>query len=120
MTTTCKVLTVRQPHASLIMAGVKTCENRSWAISFRGTLVIHAGMGTDRSEWSEVLDEMPQGALLGTVEVVDCVQDSTSEWAEAGSWHWVLANPRPFATPVPMKGKLGLWNVELADELVAA
>lgn len=39
-----KALTVRQPWASLIAAGVKTIETRSWSTRYRGPLAIHAGM----------------------------------------------------------------------------
>lgn len=38
-----KALTVRQPWASLIAAGVKTIETRSWSTEYRGPLAIHAG-----------------------------------------------------------------------------
>lgn len=38
-----KALTVRQPWASLIAAGVKTIETRSWSTKYRGPLAIHAG-----------------------------------------------------------------------------
>lgn len=38
-----KALTIRQPWASLIAAGVKAIETRSWSTSFRGPLAIHAG-----------------------------------------------------------------------------
>jgi hypothetical protein len=39
-----KTLTVRQPWASLIVTGAKDVENRSWPTSYRGTLLIHAGV----------------------------------------------------------------------------
>lgn len=38
-----KALTIRQPWASLIAAGVKTIETRSWSTRYRGPLAIHAG-----------------------------------------------------------------------------
>ena len=38
-----KALTIRQPWASLIAAGVKTIETRSWSTKYRGPLAIHAG-----------------------------------------------------------------------------
>lgn len=107
---TVKTLTVHQPWASLIMTGVKDVENRSQPTRHRGPLNIHAGLAVDPSEWAGVLDEMPAGVILGTVNVVGCVRDSTSEFAEPGMWHWVLAGPRPLDVPVPAKGKLGLWN----------
>lgn len=37
-----KVLTIRQPYASLIALGVKTIETRSWSTAYRGPLVFHA------------------------------------------------------------------------------
>lgn len=38
-----KVITVHQPFASLIVAGFKDVENRSWGTEYRGPLYIHAG-----------------------------------------------------------------------------
>lgn len=38
-----RALTIRQPWASLIAAGVKTIETRSWRTSYRGPVLIHAG-----------------------------------------------------------------------------
>ena len=115
-----KTLTIRQPWASLIIAGVKDVENRSWPTKYRGSLLIHAGKGIDHSEWTGTLDDMPAGVIIGVVDLVDCVRDSGSEWAEPDSWHWVLANPRPLPEPIPAKGKLGLWNVEPGDRIAAS
>jgi activating signal cointegrator 1 len=39
-----KALTIRQPWASLIAAGIKTVETRSRRTSHRGPIAIHAGM----------------------------------------------------------------------------
>lgn len=39
-----KALTVRQPWASLIAAGVKSIETRSWSTAHRGPLAIHAAV----------------------------------------------------------------------------
>ncbi|MBP7632493.1 MAG: ASCH domain-containing protein [Acidimicrobiales bacterium] len=41
-----KALTIRQPWASLIAAGVKTIETRSWSTKYRGPIAIHAGKAT--------------------------------------------------------------------------
>lgn len=38
-----KALTLHQPWASLIAAGVKTIETRSWSTRYRGPLAVHAG-----------------------------------------------------------------------------
>ncbi|MCB2188832.1 MAG: ASCH domain-containing protein [Deltaproteobacteria bacterium] len=37
-----KCLSIRQPWASLIVAGMKDVENRSWATKYRGPVLIHA------------------------------------------------------------------------------
>ena len=120
-----KALTVRQPWASLIMAGVKDVECRSWNTSYRGELVIHAGLATDRdaaafvlSIGAELPEDLPAGAILGTVRLVDVVTDSDSPWAEAGKFHWILADPEPWTEPVPAKGRLGLWNCDVTAPAV--
>jgi|LSPZ01.1.fsa_nt_gi hypothetical protein len=37
-----KTLSVNQPYATLICAGVKDVENRDWKTNYRGKLLIHA------------------------------------------------------------------------------
>ena len=109
-----RVLTIRQPWASLIVAGIKDVENRSWATRHRGKLGIHAASRYDQSlvdEYGDLLnDDLPLGALIGSVTLVDCVQGSRSEWALPERWHWVLANPKKLVRPRWVPGKLGLWN----------
>jgi hypothetical protein len=39
---TMKTLSVKQPYATLICAGVKKVENRTWQTDYRGKLLIHA------------------------------------------------------------------------------
>jgi hypothetical protein len=53
-----KVLTVRQPWASLIMAGVKVVENRSWALRQLGRLGIHAATRPEGKGWEPILEEL--------------------------------------------------------------
>ena len=43
-----KVLTIKQPWATLIMQGDKRFEFRSWQTKYRGDLLIHAGKGIDK------------------------------------------------------------------------
>jgi hypothetical protein len=110
-------LTIRQPWASLIIEGQKNIENRSRPTEHRGLLVIHAGLATvaealDR--YGHLLkdpDDLPGGAILGAVEITDCVENARSRWAEPGYFHWRLADPRPLRRPIPAKGSLGLWRV---------
>ena len=87
-----RALTIKQPWAELIITGLKDVENRSRRTNFRGRLAVHAGR--QRAEFDDLdLAAMPRrlrrpiedawqrhdnaGKVLGTVEVVDCVQDPT-------------------------------------------
>src|SRR5258708_38096209 len=72
-----KALSIQQPWAWAILAGVKTVENRTWRTFHRGPLLIHAS----KKPWTGKADllghvppgKLPIGVLLGTVEVLDCV-----------------------------------------------
>jgi hypothetical protein len=115
-----RVLTIRQPWAWAVIHGGKDVENRSWPTKHRGPLLIHAGRAFEFDEYETVkrlaaqppppAREFTHGAIIGVVELVDCLQGSHSEWAVNGQWHWCLRNPQPFDQAVPCPGKLGLWR----------
>jgi hypothetical protein len=126
-----KALSLRQPWASLILAGVKVVENRSWSTDHRGLLAIHASAAAadanvfdDMPAFRELygiprLDAatLPRGAILGTVELVDCRRYAAlprrlkaHPFAQPGCWCWLLANPKAFPRPIPATGKLRLWD----------
>jgi hypothetical protein len=115
-----RVLTVRQPWAWAIIHGGKDVENRSWPTRHRGALLIHAGSAFEPEGYQTVqrlashqpppAGEFMHGAIIGVVELVDCVLDSDSKWAVAGEWHWRLHSPRALDEAVPCAGKLGLWR----------
>jgi hypothetical protein len=113
-----RALTIRQPWASLIVRGDKDVENRSWTTRYRGVFAIHAGQRFDRDvqPWQHsivaTIDAFPRGAIVGVVDLMDVVRDSSSRWAEPACFHWVLANPRPIE-PIPMRGRLGLWTPDV-------
>lgn len=87
-----KALTVKQPWASLIVEEMKDIENRTWKTKFRGRILVHAGMKGDDfwgSPHDSIIDEFirkiskhgtdwsnyAHGAIIGSVEIVDCVQN---------------------------------------------
>ena len=127
-----KALSIIQPWTSLIAVGIKDVENRSRRTNYRGTVLIHAGAKVHdvvrflktrheftveeiamMTQMNEVEENDLFGCIVGSVEIVDCVQDSTSEWAERGQWHWVCRNAKVFAQPVRnVDGHLGLWEWE--------
>jgi hypothetical protein len=120
-------LSVRRPWAWAIVSGYKDVENRSWPTDYRGTLLIHAGQRVDRAGLDRLdllghayPEDLTVGALVGTVEVVDCIPDSDSEWAEPGAWHWVLSRPTEFKTPIACLGRLKLFAPDVSRRRLAA
>lgn len=113
-----KVLTVRQPWASLIVQGHKDIENRSRRTHYRGPLLIQASASiAPEREWRGFLDalgfdvdvsKLPTGGLIGMCHLVDCVDDHHSEWFH-GPFGYVLTKQRklPF---IKMRGQLSMFD----------
>jgi hypothetical protein len=81
---------------------------------YRGRILIPASLKVEDEEARKLKldpDELRTGAILGSVEIVDCIRDAKSKWANRGQWHWILKNPRVLAKPIPLKGKLGFIRV---------
>ncbi len=117
-----RAITVRQPWAGLIVDGYKDIENRRHRTLIRERIAIHAGLGWDdpgpiyhfRMPWTA--HQRLSGCIIGTVRIVDSVEDARSKWALPGWHHWVLQDPMPLKQPIPYKGNLGFFHVP--DELV--
>ncbi len=151
-----KTLTVKQPWASLIVEGIKDIENRTWKCPEKyigKRVLIHAAAKSwtwqkfikylyekipvfykTFSENESWLETLPTGKIIGSVEIVDCVINHPSIWAEKSEipyladvledihhfgralkpdnliYNWVLANPIKFPEPIPAKGKLSFWE----------
>lgn len=75
-----KVLTIKQPWATLIMQGDKRFEFRSWQTKYRGDLLIHEGKGIDKEAVKRLSKYLPKelllGKILGKVTLVDCIKMS--------------------------------------------
>lgn len=120
-----RVLSIKQPWASLIVHGKKDIENRSWWTSYRGPVLIHAGKKPDDVSdiWAPLeikylINSVTQpkfGGIVGYAEIVDCVTDSESPWF-FGKYGFVLKNARPLPF-YPCKGKLGFFEVDVPEGL---
>lgn len=124
-------------HAIVSLGKDVENRSRNIAGAYRGPIAIHAAkhrltIDEDLAAGSVIshlsgyfpLFTLPAGlgSILGVVDIVgahNCpvvtcdafageAQHICSEWAEAASWHLVLANARPLAEPIPYKGALGL------------
>lgn len=96
-----QALSVREPFASQIAAGVKRIENRSWGATVRGEVALHR-CGKD-------------GAILGVMHISDVVTREEAvrlfpdqEPHIIGPLCWVIDRFTP-CPPVPCKGRLSLW-----------
>jgi hypothetical protein len=129
-----------QPWASAIFAGVKRIETRSWATAHRGRLAIAATLSTPppdlrgiepalrsyAAKFAEIgimaASDMPHGAVIGTVDLIDCrvithelidrTKLSEIEWGiwVPGRFAWYFDNIVAFKTPVPCRGGQRLWD----------
>ncbi len=115
-----KALSVRQPWASLIIRGIKRVENRRWRTPYRGRLLIHAAASRASLAGCEPLpdEELVFAAILGTVELVDCVrlEDAPTTPFTEGPWCWLLEHPKPFHIPIPYRGQQ--WVFTVPDEFI--
>jgi hypothetical protein len=136
-----KALSIKQPWASLIAHGIKNIENRTWKTNFRGKIYIHASSVSkgmlgllnkeqvnDLRSKSSLDFEFTTSAIIGEVDIIDCVINHSSVWAEETEvrgktvdeeimyvgkpiWNWVLANAVLYDEPIlNVKGKLSFWE----------
>ncbi len=127
-------LSVKQPWAALLAAGVKSVEVRTWPTTRRGPLLIHAGkVPDDRPEaWAWVTTPElraaaeSRGGVVGVGELVACVTYPTRtafeadrgrhlnapEWfVEAGLYGFAFRELRP-VTFHPCVGNTFFFPVE--------
>jgi hypothetical protein len=127
-----KALSFRQPWATLIVTGRKSIEIRGWRpkrLTLPQMILIHASKKVDE----EMLDafgmtkDLPRGAILGEALMIEIVQyDTLDKWLQEidkhknspqgfrkGLYGFVLANPKQYHEPIPGKGKLGFFDVDI-------
>jgi len=128
-----KALSIRQPWAWLIAAGCKDIENRGWRTRFRGRIYVHAGRRFDHRSLASrplrrpgLLDEQAMSvvshlarswrmsAIIGEVDIVDCVDHSDSPWF-TGPHGFVLANPVLYETPIRCMGKRSFFQPQMEE-----
>ena len=123
-----KVITLKQPWATLVAEGIKKYEFRSWTTNYRGKVLIHAGAGIDKKEMERFKDlnlKYPSKRIIAEVEIEDCLelddklnQKIISENNIAyGSkirtgYAWKLKNVKKIKSNKEINGKLGLWNID--------
>lgn len=123
-----KVLTIKQPWATLIMQGDKRFEFRSWKTKYRGDLLIHAGKGIDKEAMKRLEKylpaDMPYEKILGKVKLTDCIKvtpefkkellkENKDIYKNSGfseEYGWKVENVEVFDNPIEVQGHLSLWD----------
>lgn len=121
-----KVLTLRQPWATLVAEGIKKYEFRSWKTKYRGKVLIHAGVGIDKEDMKKYknLDlEFPSRRIIAVVEIEDCLEldEELNKKIIAEKniaygnktrtgYAWKLSNVKKINYDKEINGQLGLWN----------
>lgn len=72
-----KVITIKQPFATLIAEGIKEYEFRTWKTKYRGDILIHAGKGVDKKameKYKHLNLDYPSGCIIAKANLVDCIE----------------------------------------------
>jgi len=123
-----KCLSVSQPFAELIISGKKIIELRKWNTNFRGEFLIHAPLkiGIKDCKRLKINQKLVTGVIIGKAEIYDVKKyNSIREIKADQKFHlapknfhditfgFLLKNPKSFRIPIPCKGKLKFFDVDL-------
>ena len=126
-----RVISIKEPFASLIANKMKRIETRSWKTNYRGEIYIHASLRydkkrlKDRVELLELIKDLEchPGYILCKANLVDCIymtdevieqikkdhQEYICGHYEVGRYAWVLDDIEVLDKKIAAKGKLGIW-----------
>lgn len=130
-------LSIHQPWASLLVKGIKKLEGRNWYTKHRGRLWVastvqipcketvdevetrYREIFADRQDCPEFPKAYPTGALLGSVNVVDCLTyeeycDQNPNGLEENNSEYVFIceHPEELTIKLPVKGKHKIYHLE--------
>lgn len=127
-----KVITIKQPFATLIAEGLKEYEFRTWKTKFRGEILIHAGKGIDKKameRYKHLNLEYPSGKIIAKATITDCVyvDDKLKEELQEKNpivYYGILQKDSNWdgygfkleniekIEPIEINGKLSLWDYD--------
>mgnify|MGYP000502586050 FL=1 len=125
-----KVLTIKQPFASLIAEGYKEYEFRTWKTKYRGPLLIHAGLGVDKEamkRYEKLNLNYPKGKIIAKVNLTDCIEVDNNLKSKLKEKNYLVyqgainSNKKEYAfklenvekiEEISIKGKLSFWDYD--------
>ncbi len=126
-----KVITVKQPFASLIACGLKEYEFRTWKTKYRGEILIHAAKSVDKKameRYKHLNLDYKVGCIIAKAVITDCVyiddkmrnllktKDPLVYYGVLNDKDWKgygfkIENVLKI-DPIFISGQLGLWNYD--------
>ena len=116
-----KVISIKEPFATLIKENIKNIETRSWKTNYRGEIYIHASKVSDKTRTQELLEltkdlKMNNGNIIAKATLVDCkymdqefikeIKQNETEYLcgyyEEGRYAWILKDIKKIK-PIPAK-----------------
>ena len=126
-----KVLSIKEPFASLICLRKKRIETRSFKTNYRGKLYIHASLKNHVKDdkYEKIMKLLPKdyefqnGYIICECNLADCIymddeflekiKKDETEYScgryEKGRYAWIITDVKK-TDRLPAKGKLGIWN----------
>lgn len=130
-----RVITLKQPWATLVAEGLKKYEFRSWKLNYRGEILIHAGKGVDEDamkKFEHLNLKYPQSKIVAKVKILDCIELNDKinkqiiEENELVYGHkynrtgyaWKLELIEKINNSKKLSGKQGIWNIDLNEKKI--
>ncbi|MBE6144370.1 MAG: ASCH domain-containing protein [Firmicutes bacterium] len=122
-----KVISIKQPWASLIIYGYKEYEFRSWKTNYRGELFIHASKSYNKKDLELFKDyniPFDTGCIIGSVNLDECIllDKEKSDVIHNknpyvylhpydSKYAWKVSNPKK-TSKIYVNGRLNIWEYE--------
>lgn len=123
-----KVITLKQPWATLVAEGLKKYEFRSWKYNYRGEILIHAGKGIDKEamkKFEHLNLNFPHSKIIAKVKILDCIElnDEINKQIieeneliyghkyDRTGYAWKLDLIEKINDETTLSGKQGIWNI---------
>ena len=123
-----RVITLKQPWATLVAEGLKKYEFRSWKYNYRGEILIHAGKGIDKEtmkKFEHLNLNYPSSKIIAKVKILDCIElnDEINKQIieeneliyghkyDRTGYAWKLDLIEKINDETILSGKQGIWNI---------
>ena len=125
-----KVLSLKQPHAELVLRGKKTVDLRNWSTDFRGEFLIHAAKEPDlKACKAHKIDPktLTHGAIVGRATIYGVKQylskkgflsdqhrhlSSNALFEPEATYGFLLKDAERLRNPIPMEDSLNFAELE--------